>query len=232
MAGLLSRAPLALVVAALAGCGADGSATAGTDQRLLLDSRPRAVHAGAYLAADRGFDDVEGVDLELRVPGRRADPVALLRGGRVNAAIMPLREFAQRGAPADLVAVMAVVQRPPDAPAGAPQYPALVLAVTRATLLDRRDEIAALIRALQRGTTEAVTDPESAVSAMLAARENLDRARLLEELSEIAPAFTAGARAYGELDADAAQGWARRRGIALDVERAFDTTLVGKFSRD
>jgi putative hydroxymethylpyrimidine transport system substrate-binding protein len=117
---------------------------------------------------------------------------------------------------------------------GAPAYPELVLVVTRETLDDRRDVVRAAIRALQRGYNETQVDPESAVSAMLAAERGLDREALAAQLDAVGPAFTAGVRAYGQLRPDALREWAAwdlEFGILLkplDVSRAFDTTLVGR----
>ncbi len=117
---------------------------------------------------------------------------------------------------------------------GAPAYPELVLTVTRETLEDRPAMVRAAIRALQRGYTETQTDPESAISAMLERERGLDRAALAAQLDAVAPAFTAGARAFGELRPATLRAWSRwdtRFGILkapVDVRRAFDTTLVGR----
>jgi putative hydroxymethylpyrimidine transport system substrate-binding protein len=116
---------------------------------------------------------------------------------------------------------------------GAPPYPELVLCVTRATLEDDAPVIRATIRALQRGYGETQRDPESAVAAMREAEPRLDEAALTAELDAVDEAFTAGARAFGQLKPDVLRAWARwdvRFGIlaqAPDIDRAFDTTLVG-----
>jgi putative hydroxymethylpyrimidine transport system substrate-binding protein len=116
---------------------------------------------------------------------------------------------------------------------GAPPYPELVLCVTRQTLDERRAVIEATIRALQRGYTQAQADPDSAVSALVEANPDLDRAAADAQLDAVAPAFTAGARAYGELRGDVLEEWAawdHAFGILdkpLDVQRAFDRSLVG-----
>jgi ABC-type nitrate/sulfonate/bicarbonate transport system substrate-binding protein len=116
---------------------------------------------------------------------------------------------------------------------GAPRYPELVLCATRQTLEERPALLRATIRALQRGYGEVQRDPESAVTAMLDADRELDRATLAAQLDAVAPAFSAGARAYGELSPATLRAWARwdrRFGILrrdLDVRRAFATTLVG-----
>ncbi len=116
---------------------------------------------------------------------------------------------------------------------GAPSYPELVLCVTRRTLVERTPMIRATIRALQRGYDETQRDPESAVSAMLAAEPDLDRDRLAAQLDAVDAAFTAGARAFGQLRPAVLRAWGRwdvRFGILdepPDIGRAFDTTLVG-----
>jgi putative hydroxymethylpyrimidine transport system substrate-binding protein len=116
---------------------------------------------------------------------------------------------------------------------GAPPYPELVLCVTRDTLEDDAPTVRATIRALQRGYGETQRDPESAVAAMLQAEPRLDEAALTAELGVVDEAFTAGARAFGQLKPDVLRAWARwdvRFGILdepPDIERAFDTSLVG-----
>jgi ABC-type nitrate/sulfonate/bicarbonate transport system substrate-binding protein len=115
---------------------------------------------------------------------------------------------------------------------GAPAYPELVLTVTRETLEDRPAVVRATIRALQRGYAQVQNDPESAVSAMLDAEPGLDRAALAAQLDAVAPEFTAGADAFGQLRPEVLREWAAwdlRFGILeerLDVARAFDTSLV------
>lgn len=116
---------------------------------------------------------------------------------------------------------------------GAPAYPELVVCATAATVRDRPDVVRAVIRALQRGYGETQVDPESAVGAMLAADDGLDGPTLAAQLDAVAPAFTAGAQAYGRLDPERLEAWSRwdaEFGILrrpIDVEAAFDTSLVG-----
>ena len=120
---------------------------------------------------------------------------------------------------------------------GAPGYPELVLAVTRETLDDELPMVRAAIRALQRGYGEAQTDPESAVATMAAAEPELDAASLAAQLDAVAPDFTAGARAYGQLRRDALEAWADwdvEFGILDErpaIDDAFDTSLVGPTDR-
>ncbi len=117
---------------------------------------------------------------------------------------------------------------------GAPAYPELVLTVTRETLEERPAVVRATIRALQRGYGQTQNDPESAVSTMLDREPSLDRAGLSAQLDAVAPEFTAGARAFGELRPQVLREWAAwdvRFGILrkpIDVTRAFDTTLVDR----
>jgi ABC-type nitrate/sulfonate/bicarbonate transport system substrate-binding protein len=115
---------------------------------------------------------------------------------------------------------------------GAPAYPELVLCVTRRALEQDRAVVEATIRALQRGYTQAQADPESAVTALIDADSGLDRAAAQAQLDAVGPAWTAGARAYGELREDVLEAWARwdvEFGILErppDIDRAFDTSLV------
>ena len=68
------------------------------------------------------------------------------------------------------------------------------------------------------------------------AERGLDREAAQAQFDAVAAAFTAGARAYGELREDVLREWARwdeEFGIlerAPDVGRAFDFTLVGPVS--
>jgi putative hydroxymethylpyrimidine transport system substrate-binding protein len=312
-------------VAVLAGCGGGSGGTdrPGEEATLLLDFTPNGVHAGIYLATARGYDEAEGVELEVQTPSASTDALRLLQGGRADMAILDIHDLGlarQQGR--DIVGVMALLQRPlasvlaqPDVARprelegrrvgvtglpsdvavlrsvvagdggdpervrtttigfeavramiagrvdaatafwnvegvallerrphtrefrvddfGAPAYPELVLCVTRDTLEEDRPVVAAAIRALQRGYTQAQADPESAVTALVDADSGLDRTAAAAQLDAVAPAFTAGARAYGELREDVLREWAAwdlEFGILdrpLDVRRAFDFGLVG-----
>jgi ABC-type nitrate/sulfonate/bicarbonate transport system substrate-binding protein len=120
---------------------------------------------------------------------------------------------------------------------GAPAYPELVLCTTPAVLAERKPVVRATIRALQRGYGEVQVDPESAVAAMVSAEPDLKAGEVAAQLDAVAPAFTAGAAAYGQLRPAVLEAWARwdrEFGILerpLDVERAFDTSLVGRSER-
>jgi putative hydroxymethylpyrimidine transport system substrate-binding protein len=317
------RLRVAILLLLLAGCGGgSGSDRPNQEATLLLDFTPNGVHAGIYLALARGYDDAEGVQLDVRAPSASTDALRLLQGGRADMAILDIHDLGlARQEGADIVGVMALVQRPlasvlaqpeverprdlegrrvgvtglpsdvavlrsvvagdggdPDqvrtttigfeavkallaervagATAfwnvegvalrderpgtqefrvddyGAPAYPELVLCVTRKALEERRALIEATIRALQRGYAQAQNDPESAVTALVDADSGLDRAAAQAQLDAVAPAFTAGAGAYGELREDVLQAWADwdvEFGILErepDVRRAFDPSLV------
>jgi ABC-type nitrate/sulfonate/bicarbonate transport system substrate-binding protein len=220
---LLSRAAVVLALL-LAGCGGSGPADAGgTEQTLLIGATAAGVRAPVLLALARGYDEAEGVTVDVRADG---DARELLRTGRADAAIVGIDAIRP-----PLVAVMALVQgdeagRPLRR--GEPPRPGMLLTVTRDTLADHRPEVQAIVRAIQRGMTEAAADPESAVSAVLDADERADRSRVAAQLERAAPAFTAGARAPGALDAERLRAWARWAGAELDA----DATLARPLSRD
>jgi putative hydroxymethylpyrimidine transport system substrate-binding protein len=115
-----ARLAVVLVLAALVGCGGGDdhpSVTAPAepprDATLLLDFAPNAVHAGIYVATQRELDRREGVDLRVQVPSASTDAVRLLLAGRAQLAVLDIHDLAlarERGR--DLIAVMALVQRP------------------------------------------------------------------------------------------------------------------------
>ena len=204
---------LALSAALIAGCGGvSGGDRPNEDAALLLDSAPSAVHAGIYLATERAYDEAEGVRLQVRRPRASTDAAEELRDERADFAILRVGDLARaRERGADVVGVYAVLQRP-EGP---------VLVVTRNTLEERRPLVRATIRALQRGYAQAQAEPDSAVAAVLAAAPGTDREQLAAQLDTVAPAFTAGARAPGELRPEVLA----RDGV--DVEQAFDFDQVG-----
>ena len=204
----------ALLGLLITGCGGvAGDDRPDEEATLLLDSRPAPVHAGIYLATERGYDEAEGVELEVQRPGAATDVARRLDSGRVDMAILSLGELARaRERGDDVVCVYGVVQPP-----------RLLLCVKRTTLEDRRPLVRAAIRALQRGYAQAQVEPDSAVAAVLAEAPRADRGRLASQLDEVSPSFTAGVRAPGELRPDAL----RRLAPALDIDEAFDLDQVG-----
>jgi ABC-type nitrate/sulfonate/bicarbonate transport system substrate-binding protein len=225
--GVRRALTFAFLAVLMTGCGGvAGDDRPGEDATLLLDARPNATHAGIFLASERGYDEAEGVELEVRRPGRSAGPVEQLRDGRADMAILDARELAAaRGRGDDVVGVYAVVQRPLERVKG-PPFPQLVLVVKRTTLEDRRSLVRAAIRGLQRGYAQAQVEPDSAVAAVLA-RARGSRTELAAQLDDVSPAFTEGARAPGELRRDVLRRWAATLEPPLDVDAAFDFDQVG-----
>jgi ABC-type nitrate/sulfonate/bicarbonate transport system substrate-binding protein len=110
---LPSLALLPVLAALLAGCGGTSGGGDIDDATLVLDFTPNAVHVGIYTALARDFDGAEGVRMRVRPPSQSTDSVRLLTTGRADFAILSISDLAlarERGQ--DLVAVMAVVQRP------------------------------------------------------------------------------------------------------------------------
>jgi ABC-type nitrate/sulfonate/bicarbonate transport system substrate-binding protein len=173
---------LSFVVAlCLCGCGGvAGSDRTDAEITLLLGTKPEGVHAGIFLAVERGYDEAEGIELTVR---RTGDARRLLRAGRVQAAVLdaPLPGS---------VCVMAITQQP---------RPGHFVCVTRTELDDRRADVAALVHTLQRGYGEAEVDPESAVQAMLTRAGGLEERMLTAQLDAASASFEAGVPAFGYL---------------------------------
>src|SRR5437588_998726 len=112
---------LALLGALLAGCGGGKATSQARSATLILDFTPNAIHAGIYLARTRGYDRAEGVRLNVVAPSASSDSIKLLETGRVTFAILDIHDLAiarERGA--NIVGVMAIVQRPLAAVIAAP----------------------------------------------------------------------------------------------------------------
>lgn len=118
----LRRFSLVLLILACGACGGQtGSDRPETDATILLDFAPNGVHAGLYLATERGFDDAEGVRIRIRKPGASTDALRQLRTGRADLAVLDIHDLGlarERGV--DVVGVMALVQRPLAAVIGGP----------------------------------------------------------------------------------------------------------------
>jgi putative hydroxymethylpyrimidine transport system substrate-binding protein len=107
---------IVLLTAFAAGCSASPS---GSDSRpdqdaeLLLDFVPNAVHAGIYLALQRGYDEAEGVHLDVTTPGASTDGIKAVLSGQQDLAIVDIHDLAiARAKGKDVVGVMALVQTP------------------------------------------------------------------------------------------------------------------------
>jgi putative hydroxymethylpyrimidine transport system substrate-binding protein len=119
---LLIAVALTACGSALTACGSESSATTARNATLVLDFTPNAVHAGIYSAIARHLDLENGVRLHVIVPSASTDSIQLLEAGRVNFAILDIHDLAiarERGA--DLVGIMAIVERPLAAVIAAPQ---------------------------------------------------------------------------------------------------------------
>lgn len=110
---------------------------------------------------------------------------------------------------------------------GAPPYPEVVLVVRRETLEQRRDDIAAAVKAIADGTEAALADPEATVEEIAAASES-DEDLVRAQVEAVAPAL----RPPLVLRRDAVEGWARfasEFGILEsepDVDQAFEFNLL------
>jgi ABC-type nitrate/sulfonate/bicarbonate transport system substrate-binding protein len=234
--------PLLAAAIALAGCGGSAPDRSGRDVGLVLGGKPGAVHAGLYLAVQRGYDDAEGVTLHT-TPSR--DPARALESGRAGLAVLDIHELAlARARGHDVVGVMAIVGRPvatlrpprlrraTERTPGAPDYPELVLATLRSTLTDDPASVRGAVAALQRGYREAYIDPESAVQALITAVPSLRAAPVAADLDRLGPDFQASLQTFGELDPERLRAWAAwepRTGLvkrAPDPARAFDGRFV------
>jgi ABC-type nitrate/sulfonate/bicarbonate transport system substrate-binding protein len=232
--------PLLAAAIALAGCGGTSEQTA-NDVTLAL-ARPGAVHAGVYLAVQRGFDSALGATIHPQVTH---DPVRALETARAGLAVIDVHDLAiARAHGRDIVGVMAIVQRPEPGlrpprllratqrARGAPVYPELVLATLRSTLTDSAGTVRAAVSALQRGYREAYIDPDSAVQALVSAVPSLKGAKVAADLDRLGPDFQGDLPTYGELDPARLRAWATwepRTGLvtrAPDVARAFDGRYV------
>jgi putative hydroxymethylpyrimidine transport system substrate-binding protein len=112
------------VAAALAGCGSGGGSRL-PSASLVLDFTPNAVHAGIYAAIGRGYDRAHGVRLHVIAPSASTDSIKLLDAGRVDFALLDIHDLAiARARGADIVGIMAVVERPLASIIAAPRFPA------------------------------------------------------------------------------------------------------------
>jgi ABC-type nitrate/sulfonate/bicarbonate transport system substrate-binding protein len=234
--------PLIAVAIALAGCGGNATDRSGSDVQLAIGGSPGAVHAGIYLAIQRGFDEAEGVMLH---PARAADPARALRAAPGGLAVLDIHELAlARARGEDVVGVMAIVGRPvaelrparlrraTQRTPGAPEYPELVLATLRSTLTDDEGTVRGAVAALQRGYREAYIDPESAVEALTTAVPKLRRTAVAADLDRLGPDFQGTLQTFGALDPARLRAWAAwepRTGLVKrppDAARAFDGRFV------
>ncbi len=102
-----------LLAAGCAGSGGSSDSRPDQDADLLLDFAPNAVHAGIYLALERGYDEAEGVHLDVEPPGQSTDGIKALLSGQEDMAIVDIHDLAiAQSKGKDVVGVMALVQTP------------------------------------------------------------------------------------------------------------------------
>ena len=112
-----------LAAALLCACGGSSPKRVLPTARLVLDFTPNAVHAGIYAALGEGFDRAAGVRLRVLAPTASTDSIKLLETGRTDFAILDIHDLAiarERGA--DIVGLMAIVERPLAAVIAAPRF--------------------------------------------------------------------------------------------------------------
>jgi len=177
------RALIPLLALIFAACGSTQSASQFGEVPLALPPQVSADEAGVYFATYRTYDEGEGVEL---VPSKEGDA-----------------DFRITDAPpSGCTVVMAIV--PPDK---------LVLCVDEVILQDDRAKVVAVVRALQRGYTQAQKEPEEALSAITAQEPDADRQALAAGLDEAAPAWTAGQPYFGAIE----RGPGRDSSVARDA---------------
>jgi ABC-type nitrate/sulfonate/bicarbonate transport system substrate-binding protein len=88
----------------------------------MLDFTPNAAHAGIYAAVAHGYDRQAGITLRVIPPPSPADSIKLLEAGRVDFSVLDIHDLAiAREHGAQLVGVMAIVERPLAAVIAQPQ---------------------------------------------------------------------------------------------------------------
>jgi NitT/TauT family transport system substrate-binding protein/putative hydroxymethylpyrimidine transport system substrate-binding protein len=114
---------LALATVSIAGCGGGGGGSL-PSASLVLDFTPNAVHAGIYSAIARGFDRRNHVRLHVIVPSASTDSIKLLAADRVDFAVLDIHDLAiARAHGANVVGIMALVERPLASLIAAPRFP-------------------------------------------------------------------------------------------------------------
>ena len=180
----MQRALIPLLALIFAACGSTQTASQFGEVPIVLPPRVSADDAGVYFATYRTYDEGEGVEL---VPSKEGDA-----------------DFRITDAPpSGCTVVMAIV--PPDK---------LVLCVDEVILQDERARVLAVVRALQRGYTQAQKEPEEALSAITAEVPDADSGALATELDDAAPAWTAGQPYFGAI----ARGPGRDSSVARDAD--------------
>lgn len=102
---------------------------------------------------------------------------------------------------------------------GAPAYPELVICATRQTLRERPQVIRDTLSAIAQGYRFTIAHPALGLGDLLSRNPGLAQPLAKAQLDAVLPAFTAGAKSFGELNAARLRAWA-----AWDVRFAILTT--------
>ena len=106
-----------------AACGSSSGQSGVRQATLVLDFTPNAVHAGIYSAIARHYARREGLDLHIVAPTATTDSIKLLESGRASFAILDIHDLAiAREHGADVVGIMAIVERPLAAVIAQPRF--------------------------------------------------------------------------------------------------------------
>lgn len=116
---------------------------------------------------------------------------------------------------------------------GAPAYPELVLATSRATLKARPQLVRSMVRTLNQGYLRALANPPSAITALAEGAQGVDRAGARREFNALARSFMPRGELFGTLSRKRLQAWSnweQRFGI---VKRAplVDELFAQRFLR-
>lgn len=157
------------------------------------------------------------------------DPLALLQSEQIDLAWI---FYGWQGIQAELLGLDLDVFMMEDSFDCIPDYYTPVLIASQSTLDDRPEVVRAFLRAVSRGTTRAIEDPQGAVEALLRAAPELDRALAVASQEWVSPRYQAEAARWGDQTLSVWQGyadWMRQTGILtvpLDASAAFTTEFL------
>lgn len=173
-----------------------------------------------------GGGDVDRVEI---VETGFTDPLALLQSEQIDLAWI---FYGWQGIQAELLGLDLDVFMMEDSFDCIPDYYTPVLIASQSTLDDRPEVVRAFLRAVSRGTTRAIEDPQGAVEALLRAAPELDRALAVASQEWVSPRYQAEAARWGDQTLSVWQGyadWMRQTGILtvpLDASAAFTTEFL------
>ena len=115
---------------------------------------------------------------------------------------------------------------------GVPDYYELVLTASESTIAGQSDLVAAFLRAVTQGYTDAAADPTAALAALAAASDDVDVEVEEEGIALLIPQWLDGSTPFGHQDAarwSAYAAWMAERGLIpadLDLDGAFVAGLL------